>query len=54
VAGVEPGDLITGVGADAVDDEASFVRAMEKFRPDEAAVLMLERDGKKTYAILKR
>jgi len=54
VAGVEPGDLITGVGADAVDDEASFVRAMEKFRPDEAAVLMIERDGKKTYAILKR
>jgi serine protease Do len=54
VAGVEPGDLITGTGADSVTDEASFLKAMEKIGRDEAAVLMIERDGKKSYAILKR
>ncbi|MBJ7258761.1 MAG: trypsin-like peptidase domain-containing protein [Chthoniobacterales bacterium] len=54
VAGVEPGDVITGIGPDAVSDEASFLKAMEKTGRDEAAVLMVERDGKKTYAILKR
>jgi S1-C subfamily serine protease len=54
VAGVEPGDLITGTGADSVTDEASFLKAMKKIGRDEAAVLMIERDGKKSYAILKR
>jgi hypothetical protein len=37
-----------------VTDEASFLKAMEKIGRDEAAVLMIERDGKKSYAILKR
>ena len=54
VAGVEPGDIITGIGADKVTDEDSFLRAMEKIGGNEAAVLMTERDGKKSYAILKR
>jgi serine protease Do len=54
VAGVEPGDIITGIGADSVTDEASFLKAMEKIGRDEAAVLMIEREGKKSYAILKR
>lgn len=54
VAGVEPDDLITGIGADAVVDEATFLEAMGKIGRDEAAVLMIERDGKKSYAILKR
>jgi len=54
VAGIKAGDLITGIGADAVSDEATFVEAMEKIGRDEAAVLMIERDGKKSYAILKR
>ena len=54
VADVEPGDTITGVGPDAVDDEESFLKSMAKIGRDEAAVLMIERDGKKTYAILKR
>jgi len=54
VAGVEPGDIITGIGADSVADEASFLKAMEKIGRDEAAVLMIEREGKKSYAILKR
>jgi S1-C subfamily serine protease len=54
VAGIKAGDIITGIGADAVSDEATFVGAMEKIGRDEAAVLMIERDGKKSYAILKR
>lgn len=54
VADVEPGDIITGVGTDAVNDGESFLKAMEKLGRDEAAVLMIEREGKKTYAILKR
>lgn len=54
VAGIEPGDIITGIGADAVTDEASFLKAMDKIGRNEAAVLMIERDGKKSYAILKR
>jgi len=54
VAGVEPGDVVTGIGADSVTDEATFLEAMEKIGRDEAAVLMIEREGKKSYAILKR
>ena len=54
VAGVEPGDMITGIGADSVTDEDSFLKAMEKIGSNEAAVLMIEREGKKSYAILKR
>lgn len=54
VAGVEPGDVVTGIGADSVTDEATFLEAMKKIGRDEAAVLMIEREGKKSYAILKR
>ena len=54
VAGIEPGDIVTAVGADAVSDPAAFADVMAKVQPDEAAVLMIERKGKKTYAILKR
>jgi len=54
VAGVEPGDIITAIGADVAGDPEAFARAMTKLEPDDAAVLMIERDGKKTYAILKR
>jgi S1-C subfamily serine protease len=54
VAGIEPGDIVTAVGADAVSDPATFSAAMAKVRGDEAAVLMIERKGKMTYAILKR
>ncbi|MGA0094126.1 MAG: trypsin-like peptidase domain-containing protein [Chthoniobacterales bacterium] len=54
VADIEPGDIITGVGPEAVADEESFLAAMAKVAREEAAVLMIERGGKKTYAILKR
>jgi S1-C subfamily serine protease len=54
VAGIEPGDIVTAVGSDAVSEPEAFTAALSKVQPDEAAVLMIERKGKKTYAILKR
>lgn len=54
VAGVEPGDIVTAVGSDAVSDVDSFARAMSKLPAGEPAMLMIERGGRKTYAILKR
>jgi serine protease Do len=54
LAGLQPGDIITGVGPNPVQDAESFRAALSKVGPDDAAVLMVERAGKKTYAILKR
>lgn len=54
VAGMEPGDIVTAVGADAVSDADSFAGAMSRLPAGEPAVLMIERGGRKTYAILKR
>jgi S1-C subfamily serine protease len=46
-------DVITAVGDTTVDDTGAFVSALEKISGDEGAVLLVERGGKKTYAILK-
>lgn len=54
VAGIEPDDIVTAVGSETVKDPVSFGVALAKLQGDEAAVLMIERKGKKTYAILKR
>lgn len=54
LAGLQRRDVITAVGPEAVKDEKSFGDAMGRLSPGEAAVLMVERGGKKTYAILKR
>lgn len=54
VAGIKRRDVITAVGPEAIHDTASFQAALEKLGNDEAAVLQIERNGKKTYAILKR
>jgi S1-C subfamily serine protease len=54
LAGLQPRDIITGVGAEEVRDEEAFRVALGKLGQDEATVLMVERDGKKTYAIFKR
>ncbi len=54
VAGLQRRDVITSVGPEAVRDTASFDAALQKLGVDEAAVLLVERSGKKTYAILKR
>ncbi len=53
-AGVRRRDVITAVGPVAVQNEAAFDKALAEWPEGEPAVLHLERDGKKTYAILKR
>ncbi|MEX1110770.1 MAG: trypsin-like peptidase domain-containing protein [Chthoniobacterales bacterium] len=53
-AGVQRRDVITAVGPVAVQNEAAFDKALAEWPEGEPAVLHLERDGKKTYAILKR
>lgn len=53
-AGVRRRDVITAIGSVPVTDKASFDQALEEWPEGEPAVLHVERDGKKTYAILKR
>jgi S1-C subfamily serine protease len=54
VGGVRPGDVITAVGDVPVEDRASFEAAMARLPEGEEAMLLLERGGKKTYAIIRR
>lgn len=53
LAGLLRQDVITAVGQEPVRDASSFAAALQKLAKDEAAVLLVERRGKKTYAILK-
>jgi serine protease Do len=53
LAGLELRDVITGVGPNSVRDTATFEEAMANLGDAAAAVLLVEREGKKTYAILK-
>jgi len=53
VAGLQRRDVITAVAEQQVADADSFAAALEKISGDEGAVLLVERKGKKTYAILK-
>jgi S1-C subfamily serine protease len=53
-AGVRRRDVITAIGPVAVKDKAGFEEALAGWPEGEPAVLNLERDGKKTYAILKK
>lgn len=53
LAGLQLKDVITGVGPTPVRDTASFEEAMADLGDAAAAVLLIERGGKKTYAILK-
>jgi len=52
LAGLRPRDVITAVGPAAVTGKESFESALAALPADESAVLLVERDGKKTYAIL--
>lgn len=54
LAGLQRRDVITAIGPEAVRDAKSFADALGRVGAGEAAVLMIERGGKKTYAILKR
>lgn len=54
VAGIKRRDVITAIGQDVVRDTKSFQEALEKLGAGEALTIQVEREGKKTYAILKR
>jgi S1-C subfamily serine protease len=53
LAGLQRRDVITAAGDEAVKDKESLAAALESSGKD-GAVLLVERKGKKTYAILKR
>ena len=52
MAGLQRRDVITAVGSTAVRDKASFEEALNALPDGESAVLLVERAGKKTYAIV--
>ena len=52
MAGLRRRDVITAVGSTAVVDKASFEEALNALPERESAVLLVERAGKKTYAIV--
>ena len=53
LAGLQRRDVVTAIGSYPVEDKESFLAALASLEADEAAVLLVERQGKKTYAILK-
>jgi len=53
LAGLQRRDVITAAGDEAVKDKDSLAAALESSGED-GAVLLVERKGKKTYAILKK
>ncbi|MEX1044669.1 MAG: trypsin-like peptidase domain-containing protein [Chthoniobacterales bacterium] len=54
LAGLQRRDVITAVGPAAVANQAAFEEALAALPEGESAVLLVERDGKKTYAILRK
>lgn len=52
-AGLRRRDVITAAGQDLVTDAEAFADAIAKLAPGESTVLLIERDGQKTYANLK-
>ena len=53
LAGLQRRDVITAVGETVVADAAGFREALEQADRDEGVLLLVERGGKKTYAVLK-
>lgn len=53
-AGLRRRDVITAIGSVIVQNKQAFEQALAEWPEGEPAVLHVERDGKKTYAILKR
>jgi S1-C subfamily serine protease len=54
LAGLERRDVITAVGEDAVGNNEGLAAALGKLAEGDGAVLLVERQGKETYAILKK
>lgn len=53
MAGLQRRDVITAVGEVVVSDAGEFRQALEQADRDEGVLLLVERGGKKTYAVLK-
>jgi serine protease Do len=53
VAGLVPGDLITEAGGRAVLSKKDLDEALKSSGPDRGVLLLLERSGSRTFAILK-
>jgi serine protease Do len=53
LAGLQRRDVITAVGETVVSDAGEFRQALEQADRDEGVLLLVERGGKKTYAVLK-
>jgi len=53
VAGLMPGDIVTHVGNVPVDSTRSFLRELAKVEQRQGTLILLHRDGQKTYSILK-
>jgi serine protease Do len=53
LAGLQRRDVITAVGENVVADAEGFREALEQTDADEGVLLLVERGGKKTYAVLK-
>ena len=54
MAGLERRDVITAAGDQTVKNKDELAAALEKMVGDEGAVLLVERKGKQTYAILRK
>jgi serine protease Do len=52
-AGLERGDIITEAGGSPINSKKDFESIMEKMNNERGILLLLERDGQKTFAILK-
>jgi serine protease Do len=52
-AGLERGDIITEAGGSPINSKKDFESIMEKMDNERGILLLLERDGQKTFAILK-
>ena len=52
-AGLERGDIITEAGGIPINSKKDFDSIMEKMDNERGILLLLERDGQKTFAILK-
>lgn len=52
-AGLERGDIITEAGGIPINSKKDFDSIMEKMDNERGILLLLERNGQKTFAILK-
>jgi serine protease Do len=52
-AGLEPGDIITEAGGKPILGKKDFDKAMGEMSQQRGILLLLERSGQKTFAILK-